>query len=70
MTTKLSISLPDEDVAYLDSMAAPSRSAAVHDAIERHRRDALETEYAAAFAEWQADPARQAWDSHSADGLA
>ncbi|MDP3971887.1 MAG: antitoxin [Candidatus Nanopelagicales bacterium] len=69
MTTKLSVSLPDEDVAYLDSMAAPSRSAAVHAAIARHRRDALEFEYAEAFAEWQADSDRPAWDTHSADGL-
>lgn len=69
MTTKISISLPDEDVAYLDSLHAPSRSAAVHQAISHARLGVLEAAYTEAFAEWDATADEAFWSSHDSDGV-
>jgi Arc/MetJ-type ribon-helix-helix transcriptional regulator len=71
---KLSVSLPDEDVAALDDYARAqglkSRSAAVQRAIRMLRHPALEREYAAAWDEWTASGEAAAWESAAADGLA
>ena len=70
---KLSVSLPDEDVAALDEYARASglasRSAALRHAIRLLRHPDLEEEYAAAWDEWEAAGEREAWDVASADGL-
>jgi antitoxin MazE9 len=70
---KISVSLPQEDVAFVDGYAArteaESRSAVIHDAIELLRRAQLEQEYAEAFAEWDGSEDAEFWDQFSADGL-
>jgi len=70
---KLSISLPDEDVAVLDEYARASglrsRSAAVQQAIRLLRHPDLEDDYAAAWEEWESSGERAAWETTTADGL-
>ena len=70
---KLSVSLPDEDVAILDDYARSaglrSRSAAVQYAIRLLRLPDLEQDYAAAWQEWESSGEQAAWDGTSADGL-
>lgn len=71
---KLSVSLPDEDVAALDDYARAqglkSRSAALQRAIRMLRHPALEEDYAAAWDEWEASGEEAAWEATAADGLA
>lgn len=71
---KLSISLPDGDVATLDAFARaaglPSRSAAVQYAVRMLRLSELEHDYEAAWAEWTGSGDDEAWDATAADGLA
>ncbi len=68
-SSKVSVSIPDGDLAYLDAQTLAgryaSRSAALHDAIRMLRESELADAYAEAFAEWQDD----GWESASADGL-
>ena len=70
---KLSISLPDEDVAILDDFARRSglstRSAAVHHAIRSLRNPELEDDYTAAWEEWESSGEQAAWEGVAADGL-
>lgn len=70
---KLSVSLPDEDVAILDEFARsaglPSRSAAVHRAVGMLRLPKLEQDYEAAWQEWEAAGDEAAW-SVTSDGAA
>lgn len=70
---KLSVSLPEEDVATLDEFAEtaglPSRSAALHHAIRLLRLAEVERDYEAAWAEWEVSSDYQAWDGTAADGL-
>lgn len=70
---KISVSLPEEDVAFLDSYAkegdGSSRSAAVHDAIALLRTAHLMTDYAQAFDEWIDSGEAAVWDAVVADGL-
>lgn len=69
---KLSVSVPSEDVAFLDAYAAEhalgSRSAALQRAIRALREGALPGSYAAAWAEWDEDGDADAWDATVADG--
>jgi metal-responsive CopG/Arc/MetJ family transcriptional regulator len=71
---KLSISLPEEDVALLDAFARQSgirsRSAAVQHAVRLLRHVHLEQDYDQAFAEWESAGEHVAWDGTAADGLA
>jgi len=71
---KLSISLPDEDVAaldrYMQAAGVPSRSAAIQRAIRMLRDPELEDAYGAAWGEWQASGEATAWEATTADGLA
>ncbi|MBK5238523.1 MAG: hypothetical protein JJE28_05355 [Actinomycetales bacterium] len=59
---KISVSLPDDDVAFLDevSKSAPfdSRSAALHEAIKLMRVEQLKDAYTKADAEWYSS-----WDA-------
>lgn len=70
---KISVSLPDEDVAVLDEFARsaglPSRSAALHHAVRMLRLPELEQDYEAAWKEWEASSDHAAWDVTAADGL-
>jgi Arc/MetJ-type ribon-helix-helix transcriptional regulator len=71
---KLSISLSEEDVAALDryvqAAGAPSRSAAIQQAIRMLGDPELEDAYADAWDEWQASGEAAAWEVATADGLA
>lgn len=68
---KVSVSLPDDDVAFLDGYAARSgansRSAALHEAVKLLRAAELESDYAEAWDEWVADSGA-VWDAALADG--
>ena len=70
---KISVSLPDEDVALLDEHARreglASRSAAVHHAVRLLRRVELEADYESAWREWESSPDAKAWEASSADGI-
>ena len=71
---KVSVSIPEEDVEFLDSYAQShqiaSRSAALHRAIRLLRASELSSDYAAAFEEWADNNEDQAWDVAVSDGLA
>jgi Arc/MetJ-type ribon-helix-helix transcriptional regulator len=71
---KLSVSLPDEDVAILDEFARashlPSRSAALHHAVRMLRLAELEQDYETAWQEWEALGDQAAWSVTAADGVA
>ena len=70
---KVSVSIPESDVAFLDDYAEShgmaSRSAALHKAIRLLRANELSQHYAAAFAEWDSDGEDSLWDAAVADGL-
>ena len=70
---KLSVSLPEEDVAVLDEYARtsglPSRSAALRQAIRLLRLPDLEQDYAAAWDDWEAAGDHEAWEGVTGDGL-
>ncbi|MGY2062113.1 ribbon-helix-helix domain-containing protein [Nocardia gipuzkoensis] len=71
---KLSVSLPEEDVALLDEVVRerglPSRSAALQEAIRLLREAGLSDAYAAAWSEWEESGDQDLWDGTAADGLA
>lgn len=68
---KLSVSLSEEDVAFLDKYAEQtrtgSRSAVLHRAIDLLRASQLEGAYQAAWDEWQEEG--ELWDVTAGDGL-
>lgn len=70
---KLSVSLGDDDVAFLDEFAAragiESRSAVVQQAIGMLKAAELTREYAQAFEEWADSNDDSAWDVTTHDGL-
>lgn len=70
---KLSVSLPDDDVAYLDEYAAnqglDSRSAALRRAVRLLRAAELGPAYEDAWAEWSAGPDAADWDAVTGDGV-
>lgn len=69
---KVSVSLPDDDVEFLDQYAervgAGSRSAVLHRAIRLLRASELTDAYEQAWAEWAASDDASAWESTTADG--
>jgi Arc/MetJ-type ribon-helix-helix transcriptional regulator len=69
---KLSVSLPEEDVAFLDAYAESqgieSRSAVLHKAVRALRASELGAAYEDAWREWGASEA-DAWESTVADGV-
>lgn len=69
---KISVSLADEDIAFLDDYAGrsdvTSRSGAVQRAIALLRATELGPAYAEAWAEWAVDDGER-WDGTSADGI-
>lgn len=70
---KLSVSLPDEDVVFLDAYARTqgfqSRSAVVQRAVDLLRAAELGSAYEAAWAEWAAAEDARLWERTVADGL-
>jgi Arc/MetJ-type ribon-helix-helix transcriptional regulator len=70
---KLSVSLPDSDVDFVDDYArrrgAASRSSVVHRAIELLRAAELEDAYADAYDEWSSSGEAAAWEATSGDGI-
>jgi Arc/MetJ-type ribon-helix-helix transcriptional regulator len=70
---KVSVSLPEEDVEFLDSYAQAhgieSRSAAVHKAVGLLRAAQLGNAYEEAWASWASSDDAAAWDNTVADGL-
>ncbi len=70
---KLSISLPEEDVEFLDEYTAdhgmPSRSAAVHKAVRLLRASGLGAAYEEAWAEWAASDDDALWEPAAGDGI-
>jgi Arc/MetJ-type ribon-helix-helix transcriptional regulator len=71
---KLSVSLPAEDVEFLDAYArgqgVESRSAVLHRAIRLLKSTELTADYEEAWREWASSDEGPAWDSTSRDGLA
>jgi Arc/MetJ-type ribon-helix-helix transcriptional regulator len=69
---KLSVSLPEEDIATLDAYVKaaglPSRSAALHHAVRLLREADLESDYEAAWEEWESSGDQAAWAVADADG--
>lgn len=71
---KVSVSLPEEDVEFLDRYAQAqgydSRSAVVHKAVRLLRSSELGADYDRAWAEWTDSGDADAWDDVIDDGLA
>jgi len=71
---KVSVSLPDQDVAILDEFVRTaglaSRSAALHHAVRMLRLPELEQDYKAAWDEWEESGDQAVWDAAAVDGLA
>lgn len=69
---KLSVSLPDDDVEFLDAYAeregVASRSAVVHRAVRLLRASELGPAYEDAWAEWDASDDAALWASTTGDG--
>ena len=70
---KVSVSITDDDLGFIESQVAegryPTRSAAMHAAIKSLRARDLEAQYAEAAREWQASGDQAAWDVTVGDGL-
>ncbi|MCX6433326.1 MAG: ribbon-helix-helix domain-containing protein [Actinobacteria bacterium] len=70
---KLSVSLPDEDVAFLDTFAdqagMDSRSAVVQRAIALLRAAELVGDYETAFREWDKAGDADVWAATVGDGI-
>ena len=70
---KVSVSLPDEDIEFLDayarSVGARSRSAVLQRAVRLLRETELGPAYAQAWQEWEAGGDSEVWESVSDDGL-
>ena len=70
---KVSVSLPSEDVQFLDEYAKgqglDSRSAALHRAVRLLRTAELAGPYEAAWDEWTAQDDGTLWESTTGDGL-
>lgn len=70
---KVSVSLPDEDVEFLDEYARTqgyqSRSAVVHKAVRLLRSAELGGAYAEAWEEWTDSGDGDSWEAVAGDGL-
>ena len=70
---KVSVSLPEEDVEFLDSYAQsqsfPSRSAVLHKAVRLLRGAELGPAYEDAFLEWERSREAATWNLTVGDGL-
>jgi Arc/MetJ-type ribon-helix-helix transcriptional regulator len=71
---KLSVSLPERDIAiidrYMQANAITSRSAVIQRAVDALQKSTLADEYEQAWNEWDQDGETKAlWDSTVGDGL-
>lgn len=70
---KVSVSLPGEDVEFLDEYAKKqgydSRSAVLHKAVRLLRASELSAAYESAWREWTDNGEADVWESTSADGI-
>ena len=70
---KVSVSLPEDDVEFLDSYAqaqgAQSRSAVRHQAVGLLRAAQLADAYEEAWDSWASSDDAMAWETVAADGL-
>lgn len=69
---KVSVSLPDDDVEFVDTYArehGTTRSAAIHEAVQMLRRRDLAADYQAAHDEWIASGEADPWDAVTSDGV-
>jgi len=70
---KISVSLPGDDVEFLDAYVAAqgfeSRSAVVHKAVRLLRASELGASYESAWAEWGESGEGETWEAVVADGL-
>jgi Arc/MetJ-type ribon-helix-helix transcriptional regulator len=70
---KVSVSLPDEDVEFLDAYAAEqgfeSRSAVLHKAVRLLKAVELSDAYQDAWREWEVTDDAAAWETVVADGV-
>lgn len=69
---KVSVSLPDDDVEFLDTYAEregiSSRSAVLHKAVRLLRASELGAAYEDAWTEWEAGDDEVLWDVTTGDG--
>ena len=69
---KVSVSLPDDDIDFLDSYADrggfASRSAVVHKAVRLLRASELGAAYEDAWKSWEASDDSALWDATVGDG--
>jgi hypothetical protein len=70
---KVSVSLPEDDVKFLDFYAKArgiaSRSAALHQAVGLLRATQLGDAYEEAWESWASSDDAEVWDTAAADGL-
>jgi len=70
---KVSVSLPGEDVEFLDAYAEnqgiASRSAAVHKAVRLLRASELGPAYEQAWSDWAGSEDQDLWEQATDDGL-
>ncbi len=70
---KVSVNLPDEDVAFVDEYArrrgSPSRSSVLHQAIQLLRTSEMQDAYAAAWDEWEDGEDARLWSGTIDDRL-
>jgi hypothetical protein len=70
---KVSVSLPAEDVEFLDTYARShgidSRSAALHGAVRLLRVSELTSAYEGAWQEWRGNGDAEVWEAATADGV-
>ena len=70
---KMSVSLPGEDIEFLDAYASahayPSRSAVVRQAIRALRLGGLNDAYREAWDEWATSEDSGIWETTSGDGI-
>jgi Arc/MetJ-type ribon-helix-helix transcriptional regulator len=70
---KVSVSLPEADVEFLDAYARSqgiqSRSAVIHRAVRLLRADQLTSDYEDAWRDWAAGGHADLWEPTSGDGI-
>jgi len=70
---KVSVSLPEEDVRFVDAYAKEqgyeSRSAVVHKAVRLLRAAELGEAYESAWSDWTASGDAELWEATADDGL-
>lgn len=72
MTTKLSVSLSESDLEYIDELAlarSGNRSAAIHDLVRIARERAAVRDYAMANDDWIASGDAGVWEAAETDAL-